>query len=405
MKTPIISSASKARILIVDDEPLICAVLTEGLVREGFECSSRTSGQEALKLLELEHFDATISDIRMPGMSGLELLEAVRAKYPRMSILVATAVDNVRVGVEAMKKGADDYLLKPFQLDAVAVAVERALEKKRLELEVEMYRNHLEKMVEVRTKQLQAALNRVELTYDDTLQALGAALDLRDAETEGHSRRVSLYALEIARSLKCSSESLLQIARGSYLHDIGKIGIPDAILRKPGKLSPDEVTIMHTHARIGYELINGIPFLATAAQIVLSHQEAYDGSGYPQRLRGEQIPMGARIFAVADTLDAMTSDRPYRRASSMAKAREEIRRESGRQFDPQVVEAFLTIPEEVWKNIREHIARKRTHKHSLRFEEIVTLALPFDQPYPSGNGDHTESDRVAAGGTELVARS
>lgn len=396
MLTPMIPKVSKGHILIVDDEPLICAVLTEGLLREGFECKAATSGEEALKLLDLEGFDALISDIRMPGMSGLELLEAARAKYPRMCFLVATAVDNVRVGVEAMKKGAADYLLKPFQLDAVAVAIERALDKKRLELEVEMYRNHLEKMVGIRTKQLQEALRRIEQTYDGTLQALGAALDLRDAETEGHSRRVTLDALEIARRLDCSADLLLQLERGSYLHDIGKIGITDAILRKPSHLNPDELVIMRTHVRIGYELVNRIPFLSSAAQIVLTHQEAYDGKGYPQGLRGDAIPLGARIFAVADTLDAMTSDRPYRRALSLADAVEEIRRQSGRQFDPLVVKAFFCIPQETWGIIRGEAVRGRMSGQSSQLKEIVSLTLPFDEPGPPEGGKEKGSGWQAA---------
>jgi putative nucleotidyltransferase with HDIG domain len=198
-------------------------------------------------------------------------------------------------------------------------------------------------------------MKRIELTYDATLEALGAALDLRDTDTAGHSRRVSLYCLEIARPMGCSNEQLKEIARGAYLHDIGKIGIPDAILLKPGKLTEQEMAIMKTHARIGYELVHRIAFLAPAAEIVLTHQERYDGTGYPQRLSKNQIPIGSRIFAVADTLDAMTSDRPYRRALPFSAAREEIIRESSRQFDPEVINVFLSIPEKVWENIRREV--------------------------------------------------
>ena len=342
----------RGRILIVDDEPSICTLLIEGLSPEGFECRTAESGVEAINILEQETFDALISDLRMPGISGLALLEAVRAKYPRMSFLIATGVDNVRVGVEAMKLGADDYIVKPFRLEAVVLAVERALEKKRLELEVESYRERLEEMVLERTEQLQAAVERVEETYDQTLQALGAALDLRHTETEGHSRRVTLYCLEIAKASNCTPDQLSHILRGSYLHDIGKIGIPDAILLKPDKLTPDEIAVMQTHSRKGYELVCHIPFLGPAAEIVLTHQEAYDGTGYPQGLKGDTIPLGARIFAVADTLDAMTSDRPYRRALPWEVALEEIRRESGQQFDPGVVKAFFGIPDLVWEDIR-----------------------------------------------------
>jgi len=364
------SDVPRGRILIVDDEPSICTLLVEGLTPEGFECRAAGGGLEAINILERERFDALISDLRMPQISGLALLEAARAKYPRMSFLIATGVDNVRVGVEAMKLGADDYLVKPFRLEAVVTALERALEKKRLELEVETYRERLEEMVEERTRQLQAAVQRVEQTYDETLLALGAALDLRNLETGQHTRRVTLYCLEIAKAVGCTAEQLSQIIRGSYLHDIGKIGIPDAILLKPDKLTPDEVAVMKGHARIGYELLCHIPFLAPAAEIVLTHQEAYDGTGYPHGLKGEEIPVGARIFAVADTLDAMTSNRPYRRALPWAVALEEIRQGSGRQFDPRVVKAFFAIPDTVWQDIRRRFAHNHEGEH-LPLMEVI----------------------------------
>jgi response regulator RpfG family c-di-GMP phosphodiesterase len=353
-------SLHRGRILIVDDEQGIRRLLSDGLELEGFDCSDAFGGSEALELLEIRPFDAVISDLRMPGTSGLELLEGVRKKHPHVAFLMATAVDDVRVGIQAMKAGADDYLVKPFQLDVVFTAVQRAIERKRLEREVENYRRRLEEMVEQRTRQLQVAIKRVEQTYDDTLEALSAALDLRDSETAGHSRRVTRYCLEIAQAMGCSSEQLQTIRQSVNLHDIGKIGIPDAILRKPGKLTEEERAIMETHVRVGYDLVCHIAFLASSTEIVLTHHERYDGTGYPQGLRGDEIPLLARIFAVADTLDAMTSDRPYRRALPYSAAREEIIRESGRQFDPKVVKAFLTIPEEAFETIRLEVANHHT---------------------------------------------
>jgi cyclic di-GMP phosphodiesterase len=349
----------KGRVLVVDDEAGVCALLARSLAREGYDCQSCLSGREALELLERESFDAIIADVRMPEMSGLRLLEETQKKYPRLAFVMATGVDDVRVGIDAMKQGAGDYLVKPFQTERLVAGLERALEKKRLGLELDKHRQRLEEMVEQRTKQLGAAMARVEQTYDDTLEALGAALDLRDNETAGHSRRVSRYCLEIAKAMACTSEQLKHIARGAYLHDIGKIGIPDSILRKPGKLSGEERVVMQTHARIGYELVKRIAFLAPAAEIVLTHQERYDGTGYPQGLLGQEIPLGARIFAVADTLDAMTSDRPYRRALPFSAAREEIARESGRQFDADVVRTFFSLPEGLWENIRLEVAGLR----------------------------------------------
>ena len=353
-------SLGRGRILIVDDEQGIRRLLSYGLGLEGFDCSDASGGSEGLKLLETQPFSAVISDLRMPGTSGLELLKGIREKHPQVAFLMATAVDDVRVGVEAMKAGADDYLVKPFQIEAVLTALNGAIEKKRLEREVENYRQRLERMVDQGTRQLRGASERIEETYDHMLEGLSATLDLRDSETAGHSRRVTRYCLEIAEALGYSSEQLKSIARGAGLHDIGKIGIRDAILLKPGKLTEEERAIMETHVRIGYELVSPIAFLAASAEIVLTHHERYDGRGYPQGLVGDEIPLSARIFAVADTLDAMTSDRPYRRARPYSAAREEIIRESGRQFDPKVVNGFLAIPEEVLEAIRLDVANPYT---------------------------------------------
>jgi len=357
------SSLGRGRILIVDDEQGIRCLLSDALGSEGFDCSNASAGAEALKLLDAQSFDALISDLRMPGISGLELLKEVHQKHPQMAFLMATAVDDVQVGIEAMKAGADDYLVKPLQLEAVLSALYRAIEKKHLEGELENFRHSLERMVDQRTRQLRVAMKRIEKTYDDTLEALSLALDLRDSETAGHSHRVRRYCLDIAKALGCSSKQVKTIRRGAYLHDIGKIGIPDAILLKPGKLTEEERAIMETHVRIGYELVCSIEFLASSAEIVLTHHERYDGTGYPQGLLGDEIPLPARIFAVADTLDAMTSDRPYRRALSYSAAREEIIRESERQFDPKVVKGFLAIPEEVFEAIRLDVVHPHNRVH------------------------------------------
>jgi len=224
-------------------------------------------------------------------------------------------------------------------------------------LENDHYRRNLEKLVEERTAELKVALEKVEQSYDDTLEALGGALDLKDAETEGHCRRVTAFTIAIAKAMKVSPQLLPQIARAAFLHDIGKMAIPDQILRKPGPLTPEEREVMRTHCKIGYNMVSQIPFLKEAAEIVLSHQEHFDGTGYPRGLKGEEIPLGARIFAVADALDAMISDRPYRKALSVTHAREEIQRCSGTQFDPVVVKMFLSMPDELWSELRENLGR------------------------------------------------
>jgi putative nucleotidyltransferase with HDIG domain len=373
---------SKRRILIVDDEAAVCALLSERLGPAGFDCQTSSSGEHALELLASQAFDAIISDLNMPGISGLELLESARKKHPLAAFLMVTGVNDLSVAIQAMKQGADDYLVKPFQFDVVLASVRRALETKDMAKQLENYRHHLEEMVEQRTRQVQAAMKRIELTYDETLEALGAALDLRDNETAGHSQRVSRYCMEIAKAVGVEAERLKHIERGAYLHDIGKIGIPDAILLKPGRLTPEEMQIMESHARIGYNLVSRIAFLAPAAEIVLTHQERFDGTGYPQGLLGEEIPLGSRIFAVADTLDAMTSDRPYRRALPFAAARAEIERESGRQFDPEVVKVFFALPEQTWQTIRTEVAnqRPRTNAH-------VPINLGSPVPVPSVASD------------------
>jgi len=340
-----------ARVLVVDDEPAACKLLSVILGTPAFHCATAGTGEEALVSLQRERFDAVISDLRMPGMSGMQLLAEARRRYPHMVFLVTTGVDDVEVGVQAMRSGAYDYLVKPLRESVVLMSLERALQRRQLEQQVENYRQHLEEMVTERTDQLQAALRQIESSYEDTLQALGAAIDLRDNETAGHSQRVCRYSLEMARSMGWSDKLLRSLAKGAYLHDIGKLGVPDGILLKPGPLTADERKVMQRHAQIGFDLVKGITFLADAAEIVLAHHERFDGYGYPRGLKGEEILLGARIFAVADTLDAITSDRPYRRASSFESARETIRRLSGSQFDPHVVNVFLSIPAETWPTI------------------------------------------------------
>ncbi|HKW64727.1 MAG TPA: HD domain-containing phosphohydrolase [Candidatus Acidoferrum sp.] len=340
-----------ARVLAVDDEPAAAKLLSLILAPPTFRCTTACTAEEALVALQREPFDAVISDLHMPGLSGMELLLEVRHKHPHMAFLVTTGVDDVDVGVKAMRSGADDYLVKPLRESAVVASLENALHKRRLEQEVENHQQHLEEMVAERTHQLRAALEQVEQSYEDTLQSLGAAIDLRDNETEGHSQRVCRYSLEIARAMGWYDKQLGMLARGAYLHDIGKLGVPDGILLKPGPLTPEERKIMQRHAQIGFELVKDIPFLADATDVVLMHHERFDGTGYPQGLRGEQIPMSVRIFAIADTLDAVTSERPYQRASSFESAREIIRRLSGTAFDPQVVNVFLSIREDVWPTI------------------------------------------------------
>lgn len=341
-----------ARALVVDDEPAVRELLRRKLEAEGYDCADSPDGEKALALLRRESFDVILSDLRMPGISGMELMQKVRQEFHHVAFLLVTGEQDVHAGIEAMKQGASDYVVKPFHPETVLHSVTHALARKRLENELEGYRQNLEQRVEERTRELEIALRQVKKTYDETLQALGAAINLRDGATAGHSDRVTRYSLEIACRMDCSRADLQEITHGAYLHDIGKIGIPDGILLKEGPLSEEEVEVMKTHVVIGYHLVSRIAFLHPAAEIVRAHHERFDGRGYPSHLSEHQIPLGARIFAVADALDAMTSNRPYRKEMPLKVATEEIRSQAGRQFDPEVVRSFLSLPDETWENIR-----------------------------------------------------
>jgi putative nucleotidyltransferase with HDIG domain len=291
----------------------------------------------------------------MPGMGGLGLLDHVREHHAGIPIIMISSVSDLSMAVGTLRNGAYDYLLKPFERDQLLGTVLRALEYRALVEQNNLYRMHLEELVVARTEMLNSAIGDLERSYDITLEALGDALDLKDAETEGHSRRVTAYTIALARAMKLAPQEIRTIARGAFLHDVGKMAIPDAILLKPGRLTQDEQSTMREHCARGYQMLRKIPFLRDAAEIVYTHQEHFDGRGYPRGLRGEEIPLGARIFAVADALDAITSDRPYRSGSSFGTARSEIQKHAGSQFDPQVVEVFLQMPERLWSDLRAEI--------------------------------------------------
>ncbi len=347
------------RILVVDDEEAIREIVASMLTSAGYVCTQAASGMEALALLTSgNEYELMLSDLMMADLDGIGLLERTKEKYPDMPVVMVTAVHDISVALQAIRNGAYDYLLKPFEREQLLNAVSRALENRRLKIENRTYQMNLESLVAARTDQLQEALADLERSYDITLEALGDALDLKDAETFGHTRRVTAFTIAIAKAMGLPREQIAVIARGAFLHDIGKIKIPDAILHKPDKLNAREIEIMQEHAYLGYQILKKIPFLTEASEIVYSHQEHFDGSGYPRGLKGEQIPLGARIFTVADTLDAITSDRPYRKAGSLADARKEIQVWSGRQFDPEVVTIFQQMPNEVFEELRRAVGSK-----------------------------------------------
>src|SRR5881396_2986813 len=260
------------RILIVDDEETIREIVSSMLTSANFNCRQAASGMEALALLDSgEEFELMLSDLMMANLDGIGLLEKTKERFPDMPVVMVTAVHDISVALAALRNGAYDYLLKPFEREQLLATVRRALENRRLKLENREYLTNMELLVEAHTEQLRKAMGNLERSYDITLEALGDALDLKDAETEGHSKRVTAFTIAIARALGLSADEIRVIARGAFLHDIGKMAIPDAILRKPGALDQEEIAIMREHCYRGYQIVKKIPFLTEAAEIVYSH--------------------------------------------------------------------------------------------------------------------------------------
>jgi len=361
-----------ARILVVDDEAPVRSMIGATLERQGYEIEQAISGTQAVECLARGPFDLVLTDIVMQDGNGIALLERIHADQPHLPVVMVSAIHDISVAIDSMRRGAYDYLLKPFEREHLVATVQRALDHRQALQESHNYQQNLEQVVRARTEMLRQAMEDLEHSYDVTLEALGDALDLKDSETEGHSKRVTAYTIALARAMGIPPMEIKVIARGAFLHDIGKMAIPDEILRKPGKLTAEEEEIMRDHCTRGYHILRKIPFLSEAAAIVYTHQEHYDGNGYPSKLRGSEIPIGARIFAVADAMDAITSDRPYRKARSFDAAREEILRCSGSQFDPAVVEVFLRIPTELWHELRAEINGENRHFSTFDFSGAST---------------------------------
>ena len=373
------TASSPARVLVVEEQVHSRSSI-DGMLQKP-EYSTVLSGgrDEAIAHIERDPpFDLVLSDLMMAGVGGNGLIERMRQVQPDTPLVLVTPSGDENRALAAVRQGAYDYLLKPFEKEQLLVTVKRAVDYRRLVQQNAMYRQDLEQMVSARTGMLNQAITDLERSYDITLEALGDALDLKDAETEGHSKRVTAFTIALARGAGIPPHQIPVVARGAFLHDIGKMAIPDAILLKPSKLHLDEQKVMREHCARGYQMLRKIPFLHEAAEIVYSHQEHYDGSGYPRGLKGEEIPLGARIFAVADTLDAITSDRPYRRATSFAAARLEIKRCAGTQFDPKVVEVYLSLPDQLWEDLRAEITKQAKKFSPLQLEPKPSkLRNPF----------------------------
>jgi putative two-component system response regulator len=340
-------------ILIVDDEPWITEVIADQLSNEGFQTETTNHSSEVMDRLEATPHDLVILDIYMPEVDGLTLLKQIQQRHPFLGVLMLTGVSDADTAVMAMHSGAADYIVKPFHPPQLSMRVERALERSRLLLERAHSRELLEQRVEEQTrklqrqsKQLSQMLDRLFVTYRATLKALEATLDVRDHSAPGHCRRVSKLAVQLASRMGFQGNDLVVIEYGALLHDIGKLGIEDSILMKPGPLTEEEWGTMRKHPEIGCQIVGHIDFLQDALPIIRYHHERYDGTGYPDGLKGEEIPILARIFSVADAYDALTSQRPYNAVNNSRQALEALRAGKGTHFDPHVVDAFADMIEE-----------------------------------------------------------
>lgn len=325
--------------VVADDEPSLRQVLVRLMSADGFVCLQASSGLEALEQLDKVNAHLLLTDLRMPSMDGIELLQRAKVKYPDLAVILITAVADVEVALDCLANGAMDYLTKPFHLEEVRARVAQALEKRRLIVENRAYQRDLEARVAAQAR-------RLEELFLGGVQALVQALEVKDQYTRGHSIRVSQYSALLARELGLPDESVRQIELGGHVHDIGKIGVREAVLNKDGALTDEEYQHIMTHPMVGWHILS--PLLGDtpmALNIVRSHHERYDGRGVPDMLAGELIPLEARIAGVTDAFDAMVSGRAYRRGRFMTQddAIAELRRHSGTQFDPHLADAFIQV--------------------------------------------------------------
>lgn len=330
------TAPSSTHVLVVDDESAVREVVCMWLERLGYRCSRANSVSAALELLEHHTFDVVTSDINMPGQSGLELVRRMNEDHPETPVLMLTANADTQLAIEALTHGAYGYLLKPVKREEFLCQFTRAMEHRRLLIENREYTTLLEWKVSEQTRAIRVA-------HEETIARLVTACMFRDDETGGHIKRTGLSSALVAQSLGWSPEQVELIQLAAPMHDVGKVGIPDAILRKPGKLNEEEYAVMQTHAVIGAKMLaNSLsPVLQMAEQIAHFHHERWDGAGYPDHLAGERIPLAARILAIVDFYDALTHDRVYRKAVDEKTVLKMIEQGRGAHFDPRVVDAFL----------------------------------------------------------------
>jgi response regulator RpfG family c-di-GMP phosphodiesterase len=332
-----------AHILVVDDEAAIRDLFSEWLSVAGHTCVSAGTAAEALSVAESVNADVALLDLRMPGESGVWLAKRLRETRDDLAIIMATGAQSFDAAVEAMRLGALDYLLKPFSRQELVAAVDRAVKWREDSMREREERERLVREIDERSAALSSAFAEVEAASNGALASLMAALNCRNPSACEHGRRVAAMAVGIAQVMGLDDGTVREIERGALLHDIGKVAMPDSLIHKPGKLTPEEVAVIRTHPQVGHDILVTVPFLRSAATIVLASHEWYNGDGYPLGLKHTQIPLGARVTAVADAFDALTRLRIYREPVTPEQASAELVRFAGRQFDPDVVQAWLRL--------------------------------------------------------------
>ena len=350
------SGSSMGTILIVDDEETIARHLERVLSRKAYDCMTASSGAEARTLLQKRPFDLVLCDVNMPGESGIDLLDEIARNYPDTATVMVTGMDDTDLAEHALAMGAYGYVIKPFEPNEILIDVSNALRRRTLEIENRKHREKLESMVQERTADLWTAIRSLERSEsdlrqsrEDTVRRLSLAAEFRDDDTAQHVNRMSLYCELIYRHLGEDYDRCELIRTASAMHDVGKIGIPDRILLKPGPLTREEMDVMRTHSVLGHRILDGSDsdLLLTAARIALTHHEWWDGTGYPRGLKGEEIPLEGRVAAIADVFDALTSDRVYRKGYSFGEAVEMMSAERGTHFDPELLDLFLGSLDEI----------------------------------------------------------
>jgi response regulator RpfG family c-di-GMP phosphodiesterase len=332
-----------ARILVVDDEESVRKLLKLMLERDGHECETAAHAEEALEHLKNARFDLVLSDVMMPGKSGIELARNIRTMYPETGVILITGVDDFVVAKEALGAGIYDYITKPVEFNRLVISVANALRRRELELESRAHSEQLERLVRMRTDELYRSLKKLRATLEGTIRAMAATVEMRDPYTAGHQARVAQLASAVGAELGLRDHEVKGVHLAGMIHDLGKIAVPSEILNKPGRITDAEFLLIKSHPRVAYDILRHVKFPWPIADMVVQHHERLDGSGYPDRLSGEEILMGARILGVADVVEAMASHRPYRPALGLEKALEEISSKRGVLYDPDVVDACIKV--------------------------------------------------------------